>query len=65
MNIGLVDLIILITIGLGAIVGFKNGVIKEATKFIGLFIVIIVSFLLKDQLMVVLSENLPFFNFFL
>ena len=64
MSIGLVDLIIIITIALGAVVGFKNGVIKEATKFIGLFVVIIVSFLLKDQLMVILYENLPFFNFF-
>ena len=64
MSIGLVDLIIIVFIFLGAIIGFKNGVIKETTKFLGLFIVIIVSFILKDKLMIVLYENLPFFNFF-
>ena len=64
MNIGLVDLIIIIMIALGAIVGFKNGAIKETTKFLGLFIIIIISFILKDKLMIILYENLPFFNFF-
>ena len=64
MNIELVDLIIIIMIALGALVGFKNGVIKEGTKFIGLLIVIIVAFLLKDKLMIIMYENLPFFNFF-
>ena len=64
MNIGLVDLIVIIVIILGGIVGFKNGAIKEATKFLGLFVVIIIAFLLKDKLMVALYENLPFFKFF-
>ena len=64
MSIGLIDLIIIIIIALGGIVGFKNGAIKEGTKFLGLFIIIIVSFLLKDRLMVAMYENLPFFNFF-
>ena len=64
MSIGLVDLIIIVFIFLGAIIGFKNGVIKETTKFLGLFIVIIISFILKDKLMIILYENLPFFNFF-
>ncbi len=64
MNISLVDLIIIIVIALGGLVGFKNGAIKEGTKFLGLFIVIIISFLLKDKLMIALYENLPFFNFF-
>ncbi len=64
MSIGLIDLIIIIFLILGAIIGFKNGAIKEGTKFLGLFIVIIISFILKDKLMVLLYENLPFFNFF-
>ena len=64
MNIGLVDLIIIIVIGLGGLVGYKNGAIKEGTKFLGFFIVIIISFILKDSLMVMLYENLPFFGFF-
>ena len=64
MSLGIVDLIIVIFLILGAIVGFKNGAIKEGTKFIGFFAIVIISFLLKDKLMVVLYENLPFFNFF-
>ena len=33
MSIGLVDLIIIVFIFLGAIIGFKNGVIKETTIY--------------------------------
>ena len=64
MSLGVVDLIILIFLVLGGIVGFKNGVIKEGTQFIGIMLVVIVSFLLKDRLMVFLYESLPFFDFF-
>ena len=64
MSISFVDLIIIIVITLGGIVGFKNGAIKEGTKFLGFFIIVIISFLLKDKLMVAMYENLPFFNFF-
>ena len=64
MNIGIVDLIILIFLVLGCIVGFKNGVIKEGTHFVGTILIVIVSFMLKDRLMVFLYENLPFFDFF-
>lgn len=64
MVLNIIDVFIIIFLILGAIVGFKNGAIKEGTKFIGLFAIIIISFLLKDRLMVVLYENLPFFDFF-
>ena len=64
MIVSVVDAIIILMILMGAIVGYKSGAIKEGTKFLGLFIVIIVAFILKDKLMVVLYENLPFFNFF-
>jgi len=64
MVLNVVDAFIIILIILGGIVGFKNGAIKEGTKFIGLFAIIIISFLLKDRLMILLYENLPFFNFF-
>lgn len=60
----IIDVIIGLLILMGAIVGFKNGAIKEGTKFVGVFVIIIVSFLLKDKLMVMLYENLPFFDFF-
>ena len=64
MSIGFIDLLIIIIIALGGIVGFKNGGIKEATKFLGGFIVMIIAFILKDNLMIILYEHLPFFHFF-
>jgi len=60
MNI--VDIIIILMIVLGAIVGFKEGVIKKTTSFLGTFLVIVVSFTLKNPLSVVMYENLPFFK---
>lgn len=64
MTLSIADAIIIIFLILGGVVGFKNGAIKEGTRFIGLFFIIILSFALKDKLMVILYENLPFFNFF-
>lgn len=64
MALNIVDVIIVLFILLGGIVGFKNGAIKESTKFIGFFLIVVISFLLKDRLMVLLYENLPFFRFF-
>lgn len=64
VSIGIVDIFIVLFLGMGAVIGFKHGAIREGTSFIGLFIIILVSFLLKDRLMVMLYENLPFFDFF-
>ena len=64
MSISIVDAFVILFVLLGAIVGFKQGAIKTGTRFIGLFIIIIISFILKDKLMVLMYENLPFFNFF-
>ena len=64
MIVSLVDVIVILMVMMGAIVGFKHGAIKEGTKFIGLFVVIVLSFILKDKLMVLMYENLPFFDFF-
>lgn len=64
MIISLVDAIIILLILMGGIVGYKNGFIKEGMQFVGMLFIVIVSFLLKDSLMVLLYENLPFFNFF-
>ena len=63
MSISIVDAIIVLLILMGGIVGYKHGAIKEGTQFLGLFIIVIVSFILKDDLMVMMYENLPFFNF--
>lgn len=62
MNINLVDAIILLIILLGGVIGFKEGVIKKLTSVVGLVIVIVLSFILKNKLSVFFYENLPFFN---
>ncbi len=60
----LVDLIIIIILILGGIIGFKQGAIKTGVRFVGICLVTIIAFVFKDKLMVLLYENLPFFNFF-
>lgn len=62
MNI--VDIIIIILILFGAIGGFKAGVIKKTTDFVGTFVILILAFYLKNYLSVIMYENLPFFNLF-
>lgn len=64
MSLSIVDAIIIILIILGAVVGFKNGAIKEGVKFIGIIVIAILAFAFKDDLMVILYEYLPFYNFF-
>lgn len=61
MNIA--DIVILISLALGAVAGFKAGVIKKTADFLGTFIIVILAFFLKNDLSVLMYENLPFFNF--
>lgn len=62
MNV--VDVIIIALLILGGVAGFKAGVIKKLTDFIGMFVVIILAFYFKNYISVIMYENLPFFNFF-
>jgi len=62
MNLNIVDVIIILIILLGGLVGFKEGVIKKLTSIIGLVLVVILSFTLKNYLSVFFYENLPFFD---
>lgn len=60
----IVDLIIIIFIILGAVIGFKQGAIKTGVNFVGICVITIISFVFKDKLMILLYEHLPFFDFF-
>ena len=60
---GLVDILIIIFIGIGGLVGFKRGVIKQFVSAAGFFIVTVLSFFLKNPISVFFYENLPFFKF--
>lgn len=61
MNI--VDVLILIFLGFGAVIGFKRGFTKQLISSIGLILVVILAFFLKNPISVFLYENLPFFKF--
>lgn len=61
MNV--VDIVILIFLGFGALLGFKRGFTKQLVSLVGIFAIVILSFLLKNPISVLLYNNLPFLNF--
>lgn len=61
MNI--LDILIIIFVLFGAVLGFKRGFTKEIVKALGFIAVIIVAYFLKNPLSVFLYEKLPFFKF--
>lgn len=61
MNI--IDVLIILIIVAGGLIGFKKGFTREVVSFIGVFLVVILSFLLKNPVSAFLYEHLPFFNF--
>lgn len=61
MNI--VDIIIFIILAFGALLGFKRGFTRTLVESLGLIVVIVLAFYLKNPLSVFLYENLPFFSF--
>lgn len=61
MNV--IDVVIILIILCSGVVGFKRGVFKELVMTVGLLLVYIFSFKLKNPLANFLSLNLPFFNF--
>lgn len=61
MNI--VDLIIIIVILFGAVIGLKRGFTKSLVSAVGLIAIVIIAFLLKNPVSTVLYEHLPFFQF--
>ena len=58
-----VDIIILLLIAMGAIVGFKHGAVRRLTTFIGTVVIAIIAFKFKNNLSVIMYENLPFMGF--
>lgn len=61
MNI--VDIVILIVILCGAVIGFKRGFTKSLVSAVGFIAIVVLAFFLKNPLSVLLYENLPFFKF--
>ena len=61
--VSIIDSIIIILLLLGAVVGFKAGVIKSAVSFLGTLLIIFLSFKLKNPISELMYMHLPFFNF--
>ena len=60
---GVVDIIILIFLVFGALLGFKRGFTRQLVSLVGIFVIIVLSFLFKNPVSIFLYNNLPFFNF--
>lgn len=58
-----VDIIILIFLVFGALLGFKRGFTRQLVSLVGIFVIIILSYLFKNPISIFLYNNLPFFNF--
>ena len=56
-------LLILILLIIGGIVGYRRGATREFISLVGIFLVLILSFVLKNPVSVFLYKHLPFFNF--
>jgi len=61
MNI--IDVIIILFLIMGAILGFKRGAIKSFVSFIGLIIALILAAFLKNPVSSFMYEYFPFFDF--
>lgn len=61
MNI--IDVIIILIILSGAVIGYKSGFTKQLISFVGFIVVIILSYLLKNYVSELLYTYLPFFKF--
>ncbi len=61
MNI--VDIVIILLIVVGALVGFKRGFIKSVVIFLGTILVFYLAFKFKSPVAAFLYKNFPFFDF--
>ena len=61
-NLTVIDSAVIIILLFGALIGFKRGIIKSAVSFIGLIIVLVLAFTLKNPLSEFMYTHLPFFN---
>ena len=63
MSINIIDTVIVLIVMMGAIVGMKRGVIKQSVMTIGLILVLVLSFLLKNPVSALMYKYMPFISF--
>lgn len=60
--LNILDAVIILMLLLGAVLGFKRGIIKSAVMFGGAILVIVLAYILKNPVSIFLYNNLPFFK---
>ena len=63
MSINIIDTVIVLFVMMGAIVGMKRGVIKQSVMTVGLILVLVLSFLLKNPVSALMYKYMPFISF--
>ena len=58
-----IDIVILLLLIMFGVVGWKQGIIKEAVQLIGMIIILVIAFMFKGELGNIFCKWLPFFNF--
>ena len=61
MNI--VDVVIILVLLMGAVIGFKRGLTGSLVNFLGFIVVIAAAYLLKNPVSALMYKFLPFFSF--
>lgn len=60
--VSLLDAFIILFLLVGAVIGFKKGLIKSVVSLVGTILVVVLSLILKNPLSVFLYTYFPFFN---
>lgn len=58
-----IDIVIILLLIMFGVVGWKQGIIKEAVQLIGMIIILVIAFMFKGELGNIFCKWLPFFNF--
>lgn len=59
----IIDIVVILVLIMFAIVGWKNGVIKEVVSLAGLVLIFVIAYTFKEEIGNTLCKYLPFFNF--
>lgn len=57
------DILIIIFLAVGFLIGFRRGFTREIVSLVGIILITILSFALKNPISVFMYKNLPFFKF--
>lgn len=59
----ILDILIIIFLSFGFLVGFKRGFTRELVSLLGIILITILAFIFKNPISVLMYKNLPFFKF--